>query len=265
MAEAARRAFADRARWMGDPAFVTVPVRGLLDPAYVAARAATIDDARATPSTAVGAGAPVFEEGGQTLHFSVVDARGGAVALTTTLNSYYGSGIVAAGTGILLNNEIDDFSIAAGVANQYGLVGGEANAPAPGKRPLSSMSPTIVEAREPGTRALLVLGSPGGPTIISSVIETIVNVIDHGMSLSEAVSAPRFHHQWIPDRIDHETGAFPADVADALRARGHALAIHKSDGRAGPMGNVAAIALDPVDGSWLGAADPRDEAAAGGY
>jgi len=165
----------------------------------------------------------------------------------------------------LLNNEMDDFSIAAGVPNQFGLLGGDANAPAPGKRPLSSMSPTIVEGPEPGARPLLVLGSPGGPRIISSVLETIVNVVDHGMNVSEAVAAPRFHHQWRPDRIVHDPGAFPADVAAALSARGHRLEVHVGDGRPSFIGNVAAIALDPADGAWLGAADPRDEASAGGF
>jgi gamma-glutamyltranspeptidase/glutathione hydrolase len=180
--------------------------------------------------------------------------------MTVTLNSWYGSGLLAAGSGVLLNNEMDDFAIA-GAPNQYDLVGSAANAVAGGRRPLSSMAPTIVEraGAPPESRPWLVLGSPGGPTIISSVAQVIVNVVDHRLPPSEAVARPRVHHQGIPDRIAHEAGAFPDDVASALRARGHVLFERE------PMGNVALIALDPKDGAWLGIADPRIEATAGGY
>lgn len=257
IAEAERRAFADRSRFFGDPDFVAVPVTGLLDPAYLAARAATIRDDRATPSSEVGPGSPRASEGTNTLHLSVADARGGAVALTTTLNSWFGAALVASGTGVLLNNELDDFSLDTGVPNQFGLVGGAANAPAGGKRPLSSMCPTIVEDVPPGPRPRLVLGSPGGPRIISAVLETVLHVVDDGMTLQEAVDARRIHHQWIPDAIDVEP-YLPADVAAALRSRGHTLR------EVPPFGNVEAIGLD-AKGRYRGAADPRDEGVALGY
>jgi gamma-glutamyltranspeptidase / glutathione hydrolase len=258
IAEAERRAFADRSRFLGDPAFVTVPVQALLDRAYLASRSATIRDDRATPSTEVLPGAPAGSRGTQTLHLSTADARGGAVALTTTLNSWFGAAIVASGTGVILNNEIDDFSLASGVANQYGLVGESANAVAGGKRPLSSMSPTIVEQLVPGARPLLVLGSPGGPRIISSVLQTLLHVVDDGFTLQEAVDAPRIHHQWTPDALEIEPHGVPEDVAAALRARGHTLKPRAL------MGNVGAIGIDD-QGRWTGAPDPRDEAAAAGY
>jgi len=257
MVEAERRAFADRSRWVGDPDFVEVPIHALLSPAYLAARAASIRDDRADSSEEIGPGLPPIE-GSDTLHLSVADGAGRAVALTTTLNSACGSGIVAEGTGILLNNEMDDFSLAPGVPNQFGLLGEDANAVAGGKRPLSSMAPTIVEFPGGGPRPRLVLGSPGGPTIITSVLQVIVNVLDHGMELQEAVDAPRFHHQWMPDLVDHEIRAFPADVTRGLEARGHVLRLRDL------MGDVAAIGVDP-DGAWRGAADPRGEGIAVGY
>ncbi len=259
MAEAEKRAFADRARWLGDPDYFRVPVRGLLDRKYLAQRSATIRDDEATPSAAVAAGTPPDREGAQTTHLSVGDSKGGAVALTTTLNSWYGTARVAAGTGVLLNNEIDDFALAPGVPNQYGLVGeGDANAVAAGKRPLSSMCPTIVERQGEAGRPLLVIGSPGGPTIITTVLQILVDVVDHRLALQEAVDAPRFHQQWLPDRIDHEAHAFPADVARALATRGHVLQ------ERGPIGDAEAIGVAP-DGAWLGAADPRGEGSAAGY
>jgi gamma-glutamyltranspeptidase/glutathione hydrolase len=257
--EALRRAFADRSVYLGDPDQVKVPTQALLDPAYVAAKGATIKDDRATPSAQVHPGPLPKAEGTNTLHLSVTDARGGAIALTTTLNSWFGAALVAPGTGVLLNNEIDDFALAKGVANQFGLVGGEQNAVAGGKRPLSSMCPTIVEdAGGPHARPLLVLGSPGGPTIISTVLQTIVHVIDDGMTIQEAVDAPRVHHQWLPDELLYERRAFPEDVAAKLRARGHRLKEIKA------IGNVCAIGID-AEGRFTGAPDPRDEAVALGY
>ena len=258
IAEAERRAFADRAVYLGDPDVVDVPVGALLDPAYLAARGATITDDRATPSSTLLPGALPKREGMNTLHFSVADGRGGAVALSTTLNSWYGAALVAPGTGVLLNNEIDDFSLGKGIANQFGLVGGDANAVAGGKRPLSSMCPTIVESNPAGPRPLLVLGAPGGPTIISSVLQTIVHVEDDGMTLQEAVDAPRIHHQWLPDEILYERRAFTPEVAAGLRRRGHTLT------ERAPIGNVCAIGLD-AKGRYTGAPDPRDEAVALGY
>jgi len=258
IAEAERRAFADRTVYLGDPDAVDVPVAALLDPAYLAGRSATIRDDRATSSSTIRPGTLSGHEGMNTLHLSVADDRGGAVALTTTLNSWYGAALVAPGTGVLLNNEIDDFSLGSGIANQFGLIGGAANAVRGGKRPLSSMCPTIVESTPPGPRPLLILGAPGGPTIISSVLQTIVHVVDDGMSLQEAVDAPRIHHQWFPDEILYERGALPPDVTEGLRRRGHTLT------ERGPIGNVCAIGLD-AQGRYTGAADPRDEAVALGY
>jgi gamma-glutamyltranspeptidase/glutathione hydrolase len=257
--ETERRAFADRARWLGDPDFFDVPVQPLIARDYLDRRLANFDPQRATPSSAVAAGRPHPEGPGETLHFSVADRHGGAVAATVTLNLSYGCGLVASGTGILLNNEIDDFAMAPGVPNYFGLLGGEANAVAGGKRPLSSMSPTIVESPEGRGRPLLVLGSPGGSRIITSVAQVLINVIDHRMPLQEAVNAPRFHHQWQPDVIRHEPRAFPSDVADALVRRGHVLQLSDR-----PLGNVNAIGLDE-DGSWLGAADPRRQGRAAGF
>jgi gamma-glutamyltranspeptidase/glutathione hydrolase len=255
--EAERRAFADRSRFLGDPAFVDAPVAKLLDPAYLAARSASIQDDRASSSTAILPGEP-GKEGLNTLHLSTADARGGVVALSTTLNSWFGAAIVAPGTGVLLNNEMDDFSLAAGVANQWNLLGEKANAVGPNKRPLSSMSPTIVESATPGERPLLVLGSRGGPTIISSVLQTILHVIDDGWNIQEAVDAPRIHHQWMPDAVKIEPHALSKDVAAALEARGHKL-----ETRA-PMGSITGIGLD-AQGRYTGATDPRDEPVALGY
>jgi gamma-glutamyltranspeptidase/glutathione hydrolase len=259
MSEVERRAFADRSRWLGDPDFFTVPVRQLLDPAYVRRRAASIRPDRATPSRSVAAGDVTADDRGETMHFSIGDKDGRAAAVTITLNQWYGTGIVAAGTGVLLNNEIDDFAIAAGMPNQYGLTGSEANAIAAGKRPLSSMTPTIVEAPGGGRRPTLVLGSPGGSTIPTTILQVLINVIDHEMPLQEAVDAPRVHHQWQPDRIMHERRALPADVIVNLIARGHALQPTKR-----PLGNVSAIGL-AADGSWIGAADPRRGGTAAGH
>jgi gamma-glutamyltranspeptidase/glutathione hydrolase len=259
IAEAERRAFADRSRWLADPDHYEVPLAGLLDADYLRERASSIDPERASPSAELFPGRPARPDSPDTLHFSVADGLGRVVALTTTLNASFGNGIVARGTGILLNNEIDDFSLAPGVPNTYGLLGGEANALAAGKRPLSSMTPTIVEPGEGGARPVLVLGSPGGGEIITAVLQVLVNVIDHGMTLREAVESPRFHHQWQPDQIRYEQRAFPADVLRNLSARGHDLQQAE-----GAVGNVNAIGLAD-DGAWLGAADPRREGSAAGF
>jgi gamma-glutamyltranspeptidase/glutathione hydrolase len=259
IAEAERRAFADRFRWLGDPDFVEIPLAGLLAPDYLARRAAGIDPDRATPSSEIRPGEPAIHEPAETMHLSVADEQGGAVALTITLNFWFGAAIVAEGTGVLLNNEIDDFSLAPGVPNAYGLIGGEANAVVPRKRPLSSMTPTIVERAGGGARPLLILGTPGGPTIISSVLQVLVNVIDHEMPLTAAVDAPRFHHQWQPDLLRHEIRAFPADVRQRLLERGHELEQLEA-----LLGNVSAIGL-AADGAWLGAADPWRQGTAAGY
>ncbi|MGV3724784.1 MAG: gamma-glutamyltransferase, partial [Actinomycetota bacterium] len=247
--EVMRRAFADRAEYMGDPGFVKLPVAGLTSKKYAADLAKGIDLMTATPSTQVRAGKPAAYESPQTTHFSVVDAQGNAVSNTYTLNTAFGSGVTADGTGILLNNEMDDFTSKVGVPNAFGLIQGEANAIAPGKRPLSSMTPTLVLK---DGKLFLVVGSPGGPTIINTVLQVIVNVVDHGMNVRQAVAEPRIHHQWLPDAIQSELYGLSADVADALRAKGHHLA-----DRLGYMGDAQSIMIDPRTGYRLGASDPR--------
>lgn len=249
MAEAMRRYFADRARYLGDPDFVDVPVSRLLDKRYIAALRASIGD-RATPSAGV-KGMPA--ESAETTHYSIVDAEGNAVAVTYTLNGGFGCGVTAAGLGFLLNNEMDDFAAKPGAPNYYGLVQGEANAIQPRKRPLSSMTPTIVLRNG---RLYLVVGSPGGPTIINTVLQTLVNVIDYRMNIQEATDFPRIHHQWMPDELRMERGFSPDTVA-LLEKRGHKIRNVNS------MGEMAAILWD---GEWLqGAADSRCECTAEGY
>jgi gamma-glutamyltranspeptidase/glutathione hydrolase len=256
VAEAARRVYADRSRWLGDPGFFRVPVEGLTDKAYADRLRASIDPAHATPSARVAPGVPAGAESSQTTHYSVIDAAGNAVAVTTTLNGGYGNGQVVAGAGFLLNNEMDDFSAKPGVPNMFGLVGGEANAIAPGKRMLSSMTPTIL-VRD--GRTWFVTGSPGGSRIITTVLETILNVVDFGMNVQEAVDAPRFHHQWLPDRIEIERRGFPADVVRRLEALGHVVMVSED------MGDVHAILVDPATSLRTGASDPRMDGLALGY
>jgi gamma-glutamyltranspeptidase / glutathione hydrolase len=248
--EAMKRAYADRAYFLGDPDVVKVPVARLISKSYAGEWRATIDPAHATAAkdihpTAV---AP-RSEGRNTTHFSVVDRFGNAVANTYTLNFSYGVGLVAAGTGILLNNELDDFAAKADAPNAYGLLGFEANAPGPGKRPLSSMTPTILLK---DGKPFLVTGSPGGSVIINTVLQVVVNVIDRGMDIAAAVSAPRLHHQWMPDRVFAEPG-FPDDVIAALVARGDTVMVRKLTGSAN------SILLTPA--GFAGAADPRTRGA----
>lgn len=246
-AEAAKRAFADRNALLGDPDFVRVPVERLVSKSYAAARRRTIGP-RATPAAAIGPGLPV-PEGEHTTHYSIVDAQGNAVAVTTTINSLYGNLVVVEGAGFLLNNEMDDFATAPGMPNQFGLVQGVANAIAPGKRPLSAMTPTIV--LDSVGRVRLVTGSPGGPTIISTVAQIVSNVIDFRMDLPTAVAAPRLHHQHRPDTLWVERGGVEAATLAAVRARGHAVVE-----RAGYQGDAASILVAP-DGLRIGVADPR--------
>ncbi len=254
MAEAMRRYFADRSRYLGDPEFSSNPISNLVDSQYLASRRQTIDPEHATPSTSISPGLGLRQESAQTTHYSVVDGQGNAVAVTYTLNGSYGSGVTAAGTGVLLNNEMDDFSSKPGAPNGGQMAyQGQANAIQPHKTPLSSMSPTIV-SRE--GKLYAVLGSPGGPTIINTVIEVLVNLIDFKMNIADAVSAPRFHHQWMPDRLQVERGVSP-DTVDRLRSRGHHVEI------VAQQGEVAAIV---VRADWLeGTADPRTEGTAKGY
>ncbi|WFU56222.1 gamma-glutamyltransferase [Bradyrhizobium pachyrhizi] len=253
MIEAMKRAYADRARYLGDPAFVDAPTQLLIDKDYAAKQRATIDPARATPWTDV-RNAKQPHEGDNTTHYSVVDAGGNAVSNTYTLNFPYGVGLVADGTGVLLNNELDDFTAAPGASNAFGLVGFEANLPGPGKRPLSSMSPTIVLK---DGRPVLVTGSPGGSRIISAVTQIIVDVIDYRMDISAAVAAPRMHHQWLPDEVRIERG-FPDAVLGDLRAKGHRLVE--------PLGYSSANSILVTTNGLLGAPDPRTRGSeAAGY
>ena len=252
--ETMRRAFADRARYLGDPDFVRIPVRGLTDKKYAETLRASIDSERATPSLNVAAGDPMPFEAGETTHVSAVDREGNAAALTYTLNDLYGCGVTVEGLGFLLNNEMDDFTAKPGVPNDAGLIQGETNNIAPGKRPLSSMTPTVV-ARD--GKLVLVLGSPGGPKIISTVLNVLLGVTDYKMGVQRAVDAPRFHHQWLPDSIRMEPGFSPDTIA-LLEARGHQFDIGDY------FGDAHTIALGP-DGWLLGAADPRRGGKAVGY
>jgi gamma-glutamyltranspeptidase/glutathione hydrolase len=254
LTEAMRRAFMDRNRWLGDPDFVTMPLERLLSKSYAAALRGGIDPARATPTPASGFSG---DAGSHTTHYSIVDAAGNAVAVTTTINSGFGSAVTVTGAGFVLNNEMDDFASAPGRPNQFGLVQGEVNAIAPGKRMLSAMTPTIV--LDPQGRLELVLGTPGGPTIITTVAQVLLGVVDQGMPLAAAVTAPRIHHQALPDTIRYERGGLAAETVDALRARGHA-----TGERSGTSGIVTAIGAAP-GGGWIGVADPRYAGGAAGY
>ncbi|HET9947831.1 MAG TPA: gamma-glutamyltransferase [Longimicrobiales bacterium] len=248
LAEAWKRAFADRNRWLADADFVRVPVAELASPEHGARRATGIGE-RATPAEHVPTGLAPARDGSHTTHASIVDAEGNAVAMTTTLNTWYGSKWVAEGTGVLLNNEMDDFTLAPGAPNHFGLVQGAANAIEPGKRMLSAMTPTLVLAPRGALR--LVLGAPGGATIVTSVFQVISNVLDYGMGLADAVAAPRVHHQHLPDVLDSEPGGLPAEVVSALEERGHVVRE-----QAEPWGDVQAVAV--LEGGVLeGASDPR--------
>ncbi|HXK09868.1 MAG TPA: gamma-glutamyltransferase [Vicinamibacteria bacterium] len=247
VAEALRRAFADRARWLGDPGFVKdMPVERLVSKEYATALRRTISEGRASVSTPA-----TFEwpaEGPQTTHLSVVDQDREAVSLTTTLEDGYGSKIVVPGAGFLLNNEMGDFNAGPGLTDEKGLIGTGPNLAGPGKRMLSSMTPTIVVK---DGRPLLVAGSPGGRTIPSTVLELLVNVLDFGMNAQEAVDAPRFNHQWLPDQIEYERHGLSADTIDALTAKGHTLREIEEQGVA------EAIFVDPREGTLEGGCDRR--------
>ena len=247
LAECMRRAFADRAATLGDADFAEVPVDRLLSREHARERLADLDETAATGSRQVAAG-ELAEESPQTTHLSVVDPAGSAVAITTTINGNFGSGVTVKGAGFLLNNEMDDFTSRPGVPNMFGLLQGQANAIAPGKRPLSAMTPTLV--KQDG-KVLLVLGSPGGPTIINTVLQIILNVLDQEMGLYQAVDEPRIHHQWMPDRIVAETGALSREVEAELESLGHEVVYR------GRIGDAHCIRVDPVTGLREGVADPR--------
>ena len=254
MAEAMQRAYADRAAFLGDPASVTAPVARLMSKPYGRALRAGIDPAHATPARDIRPDGAPPHEGDNTTHFSVVDRFGNAVSNTYTLNFSYGLGLVAEGTGVLLNNELDDFAAKAGAPNAYGLTGGDANAPGPGKRPLSSMTPTIVLK---DGKPFLVTGSPGGSRIITAVLQVISNVIDRKLPIAEAVAAPRIHDQWSPDEVVVEDGLAP-DLVRGLEAFGHTV---REDA---PRTSANSILITPR--GLVGAADPRSRgAAAAGY
>lgn len=256
-AEAAKRAFADRNSALADPDFVELPLERMVSQTYADERRSTIRMDRATPAAEVAPGLTMADTTGHTTHYSVVDRHGNAVAVTTTLNSGYGSKVTVSGAGFLLNNELDNFAAKPGTPNQYGLVQGEANAVAPQKRPLSSMSPSIV--LDPRGDLLMVAGTPGGPTIISTVFQTISNVVDYGMNAAQAVNAPRLHHQHLPDQIWYESGGLDASVVAALESLGHRMVE-----RGGYQGDAQVIMAMP-DGSLEGFSDRRRGGGVVGY
>jgi gamma-glutamyltranspeptidase/glutathione hydrolase len=253
--EAERRVFADRSEFLGDPDFVAIPLAGLLNKKYLAERMRSFNPAKASLSSDIKPGSPEGYVSEETTHYSVVDSKGNAVSTTTTLNGGFGNCIVVDGAGFLLNNQMDDFSIKPGFPNMYGLVGGEANSIKGGKRMLSSMTPTIVEK---DGKLFLLVGSPGGSTIATSVYQVIINSIDFGMNIQDAVNAGRFHHQWLPDIIVYEKGSLDSMIIRRLEYMGHTLETRSAIGR------VNAIMVLP-DGSFQGGADPRGENIATGY
>lgn len=260
--ESMRRAFADRAEFMGDPDFVKMPTRALISKAYAQSVAKSILPERATPSAEIGHGKPAGYESSETTHFSVVDAAGNAVSNTYTLNMGCGNCATVRGAGFLLNDEMDDFTSKPGIPNGFGLIQGESNAIGPRRRPLSSMTPTILTRNG---KLMLVIGSPGGPTIINTVLQVISNVVDHDMDIGRAITAPRIHHQWLPDIVKVEPFALPNEVLQSLEAMGH-LFVLPTTAHGERMGDAEGILVDAITGARLGASDTRSpDAAAIGY
>ena len=254
LVEAERRAFADRSKYIGDPDFIDVPLTELLDSMYLKQRMSNYNPLTATLSNSVLPGKFEVIESEETTHYSIVDSYGNAVSVTTTLNSSFGSGVIVAGSGFLLNNEMDDFSSKPGQPNLYGLIGGEANSIQPNKRMLSSMTPTILEKEG---QLFMVVGTPGGSTIITGVLQTVLNVIEYDLSIQDAVSLGRFHHQWQPDEIKIEGNRFDSVVIRRLKQMGHSFRTVNS------MNRVDAIVLS--EGVLQGGADPRGDDAVAGF
>ncbi|MEE8479398.1 MAG: gamma-glutamyltransferase [Candidatus Neomarinimicrobiota bacterium] len=255
LTEIERRAYADRAKHLGDSDFWEVPIEMLISKKYAAERVQNISMQKATPSTEVFAGYPIAYESPETTHYSVIDKDGNAVSITTTINRSYGSGKLVDGAGFLLNNEMDDFSSKPGFYNSYGLIGNRANAISPNKRPLSSMTPTIVLNKD--NKPFFIIGSPGGSTIITTVLQVILNIIEHDMTITEAVSAPRVHSQWLPDVIMSELETMPDSIQKDLEFRGHKI-ISRDD-----IGSANGILINK--GMYYGGPDPRWENAVVGY
>jgi len=247
--EAERRVYADRSKYLGDPEFYKVPAKSLLKPSYIQDRMQSFNWDAATPSSSIQPGTIAGYESDQTTHYSIVDGEGNSVAITTTLNGSFGSKIFVKGAGFLLNNEMDDFSAKPGVPNMFGLIGGKANSIQPGKRMLSAMTPTIIEK---DGKLFMIVGTPGGSTIITSVFQTILNVIEFDQDIQQAVTSKRFHHQWLPDQVDVEKDALTAEARAKLQQKGYKILDH------GAIGRVDAI-LITKDGYYQGGADPRGD------
>ncbi len=256
-AAAAQRAFADRSEFLGDPDFVRIPIKSLISKSYASTRGRSIDSLRASPSSSVHPGTKTELDNHQTTHFCVADKYGNVVSVTTTLNGLFGCKTVVDGAGFFLNNEMDDFSVKPGTANMYGVTGGSANEIAPGKRMLSSMSPTIVVK---DGQPVFTVGARGGPRITTAVANVIINVIDFGMNIQDAVEAPRVHYQWLPDKILYESQGFSRDVLDNLGRMGYSLDLGTSFN-----GRAEALMIDNARGFLYGGPDPREEGVAIGY